>query len=193
MTGDLSHYAGRPLSTRFPDTSLVLETKYGIKAELTADGTEVFEITAANPVPQPSTTQPTEKYHYRVLPDWQTTYLWYDAAHLPDDDPVVDYEVLKERYPQLYPFYLKWVDILERQFAREYGPPGESDESELSEEQRTALAIEGFLISSWLALQDDVAQVEYLRFGASFYLDKNNLEAQFRDFIRNYVIKEEKD
>ncbi|KIW66941.1 hypothetical protein PV04_06222 [Phialophora macrospora] len=125
MTGHMSYFAGRPLSSPNPDISRVLETKYGIKAELKADGTEVFKITA---------------YRYRVMPDWQTTSLWYNVDNLPDDDPVVELDVIKDRYPQIYPFHLKWVDILERQYAREYGPRGDSDDDALSREQRTAVS-----------------------------------------------------
>jgi hypothetical protein len=50
-------------------------------------------------------------YRYRLFPDWQTSYLWYD-----DHEPLpwsgqahVDMNVIEERYPSLARYYFEWL------------------------------------------------------------------------------------
>src|SRR5204863_4867463 len=125
--GHLVCYSAKPLSSQVsgPQT-LTIETRYDVKAELNNDGTKIFKITShklaqqkprtsnIESIPKLSSSQlVTRRYRYRVLPDWQTSYMWYDVTweDNPQDSPVVDFGDIEERYPELYPSYKEWQEF----------------------------------------------------------------------------------
>jgi hypothetical protein len=95
---------------------------------------------------------------YRLLPDWQTSYLWYNEGLLqhPLEDPHVGVDIIRERYPLLAPLYLEWHDIYENAFERQECHLGRNINVFPRVDEQVAWETEGFLIACWLALQDDV-------------------------------------
>ena len=103
------------------------------------------------------------RYRYRLFPDWQTSYLWYDdQGPLPSPGQShVDANVIERRYPLLDPFYFEWREIYESAFEQQKCHLGSGKEVFAEVHERVAWETEGFLIACWLALQDDVEEVEY--------------------------------
>lgn len=193
--------------------TLIIQTKYGIKVELTHDGSKVFAITANKPtesalpglgqperelrtggIELPSnspTLQPIEpRYRYRLLPDWQTSYLWYDVTwpENPQDSPAIDFDAIEERYPELFPFYIEWQELQEDLFARQFSEDSDSQEDgAVNIAQLLAWELNGFLIACWLVFQEDVSAVEYKPGDVAYLLERGNLEGRLEEFIRDRI------
>jgi len=125
------------------------------------------------------------------LPEWQTTYLWYEVTWEgdPQDDPGpdVDFGDIEERYPELYPSYKEWQEFQEKIFARQFSADSENEDGAPSSAQLIAWAVDGFLISCWLVLQDDVSAIEYAPADVAYHMERSNLEAQFWGFIKDII------
>src|SRR6266536_3099676 len=61
------------------------------------------------------------RYRYRLFPEGQTSYLWYDGhGRLPARGQThVDTNVIENRYPSLEPFYFEWQETYESAFERQ--------------------------------------------------------------------------
>jgi len=61
------------------------------------------------------------RYHYRIFPDWNTSYIWYDPEWLkdPQDDCVVEDETVESRYPALAPFFFAWREVYDTEFEKQ--------------------------------------------------------------------------
>jgi len=95
---------------------------------------------------------------YRLFPDWCTTYLWYKDWTFDTID--VETDVIESRYPQLAKFYWEWRDIYETSFERQECHCGAKAPTFPQVEELVSWATEGFLIACWLALQDNVTEVQ---------------------------------
>jgi len=115
--------------------------------------------------------------------------MWYDVTweDNPQDSPVVDFGDIEERYPELYPSYKEWQEFQEKIFARQFSADSENEDGALSRAQFIAWEVDGFLISCWLALQDDVSAIEYKPADVPYHIDRSNLEAQFRGFMEDIM------
>jgi hypothetical protein len=93
--------------------------------------------------------------------------------------------VIKDRYPCLAKFYFEWHDIYETLFDR-YQECHLGTDADLFPhvEEEVAWATGGFLMASWLALQDNVMEVKYDPLtGPKYYLLKGRLEEELVRFL----------
>ena len=90
---------------------------------------------------------------------WYTTHLWYKDWTFDTLD--VDRDVIESRYPHLATFYFEWRDIYETSFERQECHCGVRAPPFPQVEELVSWATEGFLMACWLALQDNVTEVEY--------------------------------
>jgi hypothetical protein len=212
--GHFACYRATPLPPQSPcPQTLIIKSKYGVKAELTNDGSKVFAIIAnksnepassdlsqpepelrtslINLIPNLPTPRPLKtRYRYRLLPDWQTSYLWYDVTwpENPQNGPAIDFDEIEERYPELFPFYTEWQELQEEVFARHFsGDEERREEGELNTAQLLAWEVDGFFIACWLVFQDDVSAVEYKPGDVAYLLERGNLEGRFQEFIRDRI------
>lgn len=127
---------------------------------------------------------PKIRHRYRLFPDWQTSYLWYDsrAPLSSPDEPHVDEDVIEGRYPTLAPFYFEWQDIFNTAFERQECHLGSGKPVFSESHQRVAWETEGFLIACFLALQDDVEEVEYQASG-TYRVERMTLEGEWGRFL----------
>lgn len=128
-----------------------------------------------NNVPSPSQ-PPKPRYSYRLFPDWQTSYLWYDTSsqHAPADGHVhVDENDISSRYPTLHAYYFAWQEVYESAFEKQGCHLGAHAEVFPDAHERATWEVEGCLIACWLALGEDVEGVEY-RPGEKAYLLKGD-------------------
>ncbi|KAF2685948.1 hypothetical protein K458DRAFT_417128 [Lentithecium fluviatile CBS 122367] len=194
-------------------TPLHIETKYGVIIKF--DCSLVTFSIARSPVPfrtQPTcssstTLQPTPeghvkidadaitettsplapKYRYRIIPDWQTTYFWYDAnwPQNPKDSFQVDFEDIEERYPELCPFYEAWNELYETEFERRGCHLGVKEPAFEEKAESDAWLIEGFLLACWLAFREDIDQVQYVPGNTAYDINVENMGDVFGKFLVN--------
>ena len=134
--------------------------------------------------PQP----PKSRYSYRLFPDWQTSYLWYDVSsqHAALDGQVhVDEDDISDRYPALEPYYFAWQEIYESAFEKQGCHLGAQAEVFLDLHERLVWKVEGFLIASWLVLMEDVEKVEYQPTEKAYLLKKDGVRAVFESFLED--------
>jgi hypothetical protein len=74
----------------------------------------------ASPTKITSSQPPLPKYRYKIFPDFQTSFLFYDDPwpHNPSDTNHVEWSNIKSRYPGLYPSYSAWHEAYELAFDR---------------------------------------------------------------------------
>jgi len=121
---------------------------------------------------------------YRLFPEWCTTYLWYKDWTFDTID--VETDVIESRYPQLAKFYWEWHDIYETSFERQECHCGADAPTFPQVEELVSWATEGFLIACWLALQDNVTEVECWpddNHDIRYHLVKGRLDEELRRFI----------
>ncbi|QSS56713.1 hypothetical protein I7I53_05005 [Histoplasma capsulatum var. duboisii H88] len=125
------------------------------------------------------------RYGYRIFPDWQTSYLWYDPMwpQNPSNKSHVDEKTIEDRYPTLAPFYLAWRDVYERSFEQQGCDMGSGLEPFPNTADRVAWEVEGFLIACWLGLQDDTKQVLYTLPTSTYQIDKKSKDSVLRQFL----------
>ncbi|KAL2369017.1 hypothetical protein BDBG_08937 [Blastomyces gilchristii SLH14081] len=124
-------------------------------------------------------------YGYRLFPDWQTSYLWYDPLWLqnPTNESHIDEKTIEDRYPTLAPFYLAWRDIYEKSFEQQGCDRGSGLEPFPDIADRVAWEVEGFLIACWLVLQDDTERVTYTILAGTYQIDKKSTDSVLRQFL----------
>jgi hypothetical protein len=92
--------------------------------------------------------------------------------------------VIEGRYPNLATFYFEWRDIYETSFERQECHLGVNAPTFPQVEELVSWATEGFLMACWLALQDNVTEVEYGPRDTKYYcLDKGRLEQELLRFL----------
>lgn len=129
----------------------------------------------------------TMPYHYRLLPDWQTSYLWYNTlAGNYGDSPVVDDETIDIRYPELAAYYWPWHEVYEKAFGQlDCLGTGENTEVFPDIRDRVGWEVGGFLIACWLAMQHNVGSVEYTAHPSKYLIRKENLDSMARKFLED--------
>ncbi|KAN0069373.1 hypothetical protein V8E54_012388 [Elaphomyces granulatus] len=174
-------------STNNKSTLVLLVTKYGLRLHVSHDAT--IEISIQHPPPleksvhddvdscnsnlptlnavAPLPDPPIDSY--RIVPSWCTSCLWSRT-----DGEVLDEEI-EARYPRLANFYFDWVEIFNDAFESQ----PESDILFPKAEDYLVWKTEGLLLACWLALQDEVQEVEYL----PFLLRKGHLEEEILRFL----------
>jgi hypothetical protein len=196
---------------------LLLETKYGLRIDI-INGTS-FKISASPPhqelnqrstkifhddangrnsklstsnavITPPQDPIPSASILYRLFPDLQTSYLWYNKSSSPEaslDSPHVNIDDIENRYPLLVPFYNEWHDCYEAAFEHQGCHLGSGVEAFQRVDDQVAWETEGFLIACWLALQDDVLEVEYQP-AKIYYLKKGRLEDELMRFFNDMEV-----
>jgi hypothetical protein len=155
-----------------PDPQL---RKKGVRDDLDGCDSNLPTLNAVTPLRDPI---PSPPFSYTFLADWCTSFLWYKDYF---DGPHVDGDVIEDRYPRLAEVYFEWVEIHENAFVLQELHLGR--EAELFPEKDDYLAwyTEGFLLACWLALQDDVQEVDY----NGYHLRKGRLEEELVQFLVN--------
>jgi len=189
------------VTTGAMSTRLLLVTKYGLRLQVSHDGTveisyipdpqlkgksihgdidgcnlKQLALDTDTPSSDPERSPP---FSYKFLFDLGTTHLWYkDFPYGPD----VDEDLLEARYPRLAKTYSEWLDYYENSFNNPhcYGLDTEMEEFPEADED-LAWHIEGFLLACWLALQDDVREVQTQCEG--YHLQKGRLEEELVRYL----------
>lgn len=124
-----------------------------------------------------------------AIPDWNTSYLWYDRSALDyhdDPDQVVEDYTLEARYPGLAPFYWAWQKVYEDAFEMQGCHLGYSQTVFTNLNEQVSWEVAGFLVASWLVLQDTVEGVEYDPSGVGIYnLTRENLAEVTGQFLED--------
>lgn len=117
-------------------------------------------------------------------PNWQTSYLWYDDHEpLPSSGQThVDMNVIEDRYPSLAPYYFEWQTIYESAFEWQECHPGNGKEVFPEVHKRVTWEIEGLLFACWLALQNNVEEIEYEP-SEIYRLKRGRMEEELRRFL----------
>jgi hypothetical protein len=181
-------------------TLVLLVTKYGLRLHVSHDAT--VEISIQHPpsleksvhddvngcnsnlptlntvAPLPDPPIPPKPVSYRLWPSWYTSCLWSLS-----DGMEVSKEEFEARHPRLpVNFYFDWVQIYNDAFERQECHFGSLLPVFPKVEDRLAFETEGLLLACWLALQDDVQEVEYSQY-SSFLLRKGHLEEEILRFL----------
>jgi hypothetical protein len=132
--------------------------------------------------------EPEMRFRYRILPDYQTSYLWYLSLPWPGNPdhafgPIEEDEI-EERYPVLYPFFSRWVDSREAGFDSEFRNLDTDAETTTSCAEIVAWDINGFLMGCWLALQDDVDCVVFEP-SKKYLIRRETMESEFEIFLQD--------
>ncbi|KAL2368234.1 hypothetical protein RJ035_008088 [Blastomyces gilchristii] len=167
---------------------LFLETAYGLQLTVVNCGDINSTVDISTEVDQRHRVEPQRRecqYHYRLFPDWQTSYLWYDtrSPHNPPDEIHVDEDIIEARYPTLAPFYFAWQDIYEGSFTAQGCDRGSGLDVFPDIAVHIGWEVEGLLIACWLVLQDDVEQVKYELATGMYWIKKDNLGDILRQFL----------
>jgi hypothetical protein len=127
---------------------------------------------------------PSAPHSYWIFADWGTTFLWNLKCTDPDDDPPVGVEEIEDRYPRLADFYFEWVQIYDDAFTSQERHLGRKAPIFMRVDEFVAWKTEGFLLGCWLALQDDVQEmdVRYSRY-LVYHLRKGQLEKGLARFL----------
>ncbi|OAX85507.1 hypothetical protein ACJ72_00095 [Emergomyces africanus] len=173
---------------RSSEERLFLETAYGLQLTVVNCGDINSTVDISTEVDQSHGVEPQRsecQYHYRLFPDWQTSYLWHDtrSPHNPPDEIHVDEDIIKARYPTLAPFYFAWQDIYENSFTAQGCDRGSGLDVFPDIAVRIGWEVEGLLIACWLVLQDDVEQVKYEPATGTYSIRKDNLGDILRQFL----------
>ncbi|KAN0072121.1 hypothetical protein V8E54_009850 [Elaphomyces granulatus] len=135
--------------------------------------------TAVTPLPSPETSS----VSYRVFPDCFAPFLWY-KEYL--ESAYVGPELVEDLYPALAKFFFDWEDIYNDGIVRHEGHLGNGAGPFSMDEldDLVAWAIEGFFLSCWLALQDNVLEVDYEpNHKTLFNLQKGRLEEELMPLL----------
>ena len=197
------------------ETKIFLRTKYNIQVELNQNATHVLNISlrptrrrtisdgqedridsspaireeqSNKPISTATNTQqPGRKHRYRLFPDWQTSYLWYDISWPgnPKDDPFVELDEIEQRYPTLFPFYLSWLESHESELDRLFSENEIDIDSPSDHYHLVAWEINGFLMSCWLAFQTDVHSVEFTPSSIKYEIKPGTMELELQRYLEH--------
>jgi len=183
---ELLTFSGTSASESTPSRSLI-ETKYGLRI-VQAAGSGLHSahlITSKNAVNNTRNNESLSEFHYRVFPDWQTSFFWNDPDYFrnSEDDPTVNDKDIGNRYPTLAPFFFAWRNMYEAEFEKQEIHLGVDAEVFSNPEVRVAWCVEGFLMASWLALQNNVKSVQYMPDTKAYVLKEGNIDEQLQLMI----------
>lgn len=185
--------------------SFKLQTKYGLQMEIATDDASP-EIDVAVSVQQADSQYQdspkngpleleemiaallrSKRYYYRLLPDYQTSFLFYDPGWFgnPPGEFHVDIDTLSDRYPALDPCYYEWQEAYEKSFKRQGCHLGSRSEAFPDMTSRVAWEVAGFLITCFLLLQDDVGCVSYVLPKRTYEIKKNGIKAATNMFLKD--------
>ncbi|KAM5457322.1 hypothetical protein MaudCBS49596_000517 [Microsporum audouinii] len=172
-----------------PDNGrLLFKTAYGLRLIVHNNGDTgctTIEITASQSPNRRVRGGIGQLYHYRLAPDWQTSFLWYDTRwpHNPPGEAHVDEETIEERYPTLAPFYFAWQTSYEDSFTAQGCDRGSSLDVFFDAASRVGWEVGGFLFACWLVLQGDVEQVKYEIATGTYSIRRENLSSVAQTFL----------
>lgn len=137
--------------------------------------------------PLTDATPPNERHHYRLLPDWQTSYLWYNvSAPIYGDGhrPEVELTTIDEKYPELAPFFWRWRNAHEAAFEQQGCDRGLADEPFPDPRDKVAWEVAGFFIACCLILDGDAESVTYvLASDIEYHITGMNMDETLRSFL----------
>lgn len=180
------------------------DTKYGLR--ISFENGHISSVRIVHPPSQPATDSPTTlvdnnvrslsqspkpRYDYRLMPDWHTSYLWYDAdsPHALDGGYHVDEDVISFRYPALQAHYFAWQETYESAFEKQGCHLGSHARSFPNATECAAWEVEGCLIACWLALSDDVKSVEYRPGQKSYLVKGDGVEGVLERFLKDVLAR----
>jgi hypothetical protein len=126
-----------------------------------------------------------QKYHYRIFPDWGTSFFWKNPKFLVGrpGSSAIDDEDIESRYPLLAPYFFAWRGMYEDAFYEQEIHLGSKAEVFSGVEVRVAWFVEGFLMACWLALQREVGSVEFLSGDKIYTVDKATVDEELKKFL----------
>lgn len=193
------------LSSEAPSSPL-LETKYGLRLDICKKTT--FEFTLSHPptgfgkhppldrifpaFEDPSAESlgtvlvpksiPITPIIYQLFPEWQTTHLWDDNKY---EGREITLDVIAYLYPSLYPHYIKWAERWNESSTTEIDKHDDIVPAFANAKDEVAWETEGFLMASFLALQDDVSVVKYRPSNTVYSIKRGKLENALKMFLRD--------
>ena len=174
-------------SSPTPDSHrLIFLTRYGLRLEQTkAADTLRYSVRLEQPAGAVGIDGGVGRRHYRILPDWQTSFLWKDAKFLTDgsEDSHIDDEEIEILYPRFAPAFFDWREFYEAAFVKQELHLGSNKELFPQLEDRVSWGVEGSLMAAWLVLQPDVDTVEYNMDGEMYLFRKDNVDVELNLFL----------
>lgn len=172
-----------------------LETPYGLIVEVEADGTIDVHLSAEGGSNAASAESKQSGFRYYIMPDYQTTFLWYITGWPgnPSDEGhcAVEFEEMRERYSEFWVnAYDAWVDAYTHAFEAQECQLGSGKEPFPDPEERIAWELEGMLLAIWLSLQPDVNAVDYQGVAdgqVTFLLDKESVGEKLGKLLRDLI------
>jgi hypothetical protein len=190
-----------PPATHHTSPQLIFNTKYGLQIIQT----EGPSLVSAQLVPLGDTLRATSDdgevptFHYRIFPDWRTSFIWKDpeffekpgedsviedeVVEKPEEDSVIEDEVVEKHFSKLAPFFFAWRRVYETEFEKREIHLGNDSEVFLSPESRIAWCVEGCLMACWLVLQSRVDSVQYSSEKKVYMLRKENVDKELQRFF----------
>lgn len=170
----------------------LLRTKYGLQINVNKSdehspiGVITFQAENQEPLDEGENSDYSRQpYHYQLFPDWKSSYLWYNPdADNYHGDPIVNGYTLDARYPELAPFYWAWRGIYEEAFEMQGLHLGYEGDVFPDPDTQVSWEVAGFLIASWLVLQDNVDSVEYYP-SEGYIIRKETLEEVTKQFLED--------
>lgn len=174
----------------------LLRTRYGLQINVSKNnnddgsptGVLTLEAEKQPPVDEgPKSDDSHQPYHYRLIPDWHTSYLWYDTtAENYHGDPVVEDYTLDARYPGLAPLYWIWQGMYEEAFEKQGLHLGYRVDVFPHVNDQVAWEVAGFFIAIWLILQDNVESIHYAPSRRSrYHIRGDNVGEVVRQFLND--------
>ena len=109
-------------------------------------------------------------YHYQLFPSPCSSFFWHDLnfPYASDCDEVPDEEI-ESLYPTFTSSFFEWRGMYDDAFVKQGCDRGLKREMFPDAEERLAWQLEGFFLSCWLLLQNNVQSVEYCRVSRAGY------------------------
>ncbi|KAI1409999.1 hypothetical protein F5Y13DRAFT_168745 [Hypoxylon sp. FL1857] len=176
--------------TRKPEISTVLfDTKYGLRVTRTerTEGSQAYSVKLIPSKTPTGTADEEGLHHYRIFPEWNTSFFWKDPAYFmnQEEDSVLEDEDIKARYPGLASYFVDWRNVYETRFERQGIHLGNGGEVFQDTKEYVAWSVEGLLMACWLTLQKDVATIKYSPGEKEYELNKDNLDGQLQEVLKD--------
>ena len=170
----------------------LLRTKYGLQINVNKSdehspiGVITFQAENQEPLDEGENSDYSRQpYHYQLFPDWKSSsYLWYNPDADNHGDPMVNDNTVDARYPKLAPFYWAWRGIYEKAYEIQGLHLGYEGDVFPDPNAQVSWEVAGFLIASWLVLQDNVESVEYYP-SEGYIIRKETLEEVTKQFLED--------
>ncbi|KAI1101407.1 hypothetical protein F4804DRAFT_347725 [Jackrogersella minutella] len=169
-------------STSTPLT--VFDTIYGLRVIKKGEGgSSTYSVELVSPTA--STDDKRQSFrHYRILPDWLTTFFWKDLKYFEEkSDSMIEDTHLTAFCPILAKSFLFWKSAYDDEYEELEMYQRNDHEVFPDLERRVDWCVEGFLMACWLVLQSDVDTVEYYPFAKAYELTQDNLDQKIQEFL----------